>query len=196
MSGRIEESGGTARAADRRPRRLVGRPHPAGAQGRGGLPQRALPRPPTRRCGRPRPAQPHAAGGRARHPPRLLRRGSRHRDDEHLYGDLDRPGGLRARGGGLRDELRRGAARPAGGGRARPAGLGSRFHRPAQRLALGLAACRRPDVPVAHVRADRRGVLGADPRARRRRGGPAPDRDDLRHAEREGGHGGCSRCRA
>ena len=47
-------------------------------------------------------------------PRALPRRRRRHHDDEHLHGDLDRPGRLRARGRGLRDERR--AAR---GSRAR-----------------------------------------------------------------------------
>ena len=40
----------------------------------------------------------------------VLRRRRRHHDDEHLHRDLDRPGRLRARGSGLRDERRRRAA--------------------------------------------------------------------------------------
>ena len=73
--------------------------------------------------------------------------------------------------------------------------MGGRFDRPAQRLALGVAARRRPDVPLAHVRPGRRDLRGADSRARRGRRRPAPDRDDLRHAEREGRRRRCARRR-
>ena len=121
---------------------------------RRGLPRRALPRPPARRRRRPRPAQPDAAGHRARRPPRVPRGRRRHHDDEHLHGDVDRPGRLRARGRGLRDERRGRAARPAGGRRGRRP-LRRRLGRPAERHALALAAGRRPGVPRGHVRRGR-----------------------------------------
>ena len=53
--------------------------------------------------------------------------------------------------------------------------------------ALDLPQGRGPRVPDDHVRPADGGLRGADPRARRRRRRRAPDRDDLRHAEREGG---------
>ena len=90
--------------------------HGAGARPRG-LPRHAVRRPPGRRHRRPRRAQPDAARLRRRGPPALPRRGRRHHDDEHVHRHLDRPGGLRARALGLRDERRRRSHRP-GGGRA------------------------------------------------------------------------------
>ena len=49
---------------------------------------------------------------------RALPRGRRrHHDDEHVHGDVDRPGRLRARGARLRDERRGRADRARGGGR-------------------------------------------------------------------------------
>ena len=101
-----------ARRADRRARRRVGRADPA------------------RRCAARRTTAASASATTratspgdpdllnltrpevvARHPPRLPRRRRRHHDDEHLHGDLDRPGRLRARGRRLRDERRGRAAR-------------------------------------------------------------------------------------
>ena len=104
----------------------------------------------------------------------------------------DRPGRLRARGGRRRDEPRgrpARAARPPTSGRRgrRAAPLRRRLGRAAQRLALALAARRRPRVPRRDLRRGRRGVRRADARAPRGRRRPAPDRDRLRHAEREGG---------
>ena len=58
--------------------------------------------------------------------------GRRHRDDEHVHRDVDRSGGLRARGGGLRHERRRRAARARG--RRRP--VRRRLCRAAQHHAL------------------------------------------------------------
>ena len=46
---------------------------------------------------------------------------------------------------------------------------------------------RRPRLPRLDLRRGRRGVRAPDPGPARGRGGPAPDRDRLRHAEREGG---------
>ena len=126
-------------------------------------------------------------------PRRLLRRRRRHHDDEHVHRDVDRPGRLRARGRRLRAERRRGADR-ARGGRPRPLrrGLG----RPAQRHAVAQPARRRPRLPHAHVRPGGGDLRRADARPRRRRRRPAADRDDLRHAEREGGARGRTRGRA
>ena len=87
---------------------VVGRPPPEPRAHRGRLPRRALRVASARRAERPGPAEPDAAGHRARDPRRVLRGRRRHHDDEHVHGDVDRPGGLRARGRGVRDE-RRGA---------------------------------------------------------------------------------------
>ena len=178
-------------AAHRRSRRLVGRaPAARGARG-GGLPRRVVPRPQPRRRRRPGPAQPDAAGPDLAHPRRVLRGRRRHRDDEHVHGDDDRPGRLRPRRGRRRgDEPRGRAARACGRGRVagqdgEPA-LRRRLRRAAQRLALAVAEGRRPRVPRRDLRRGRRGVRAPDAGAARRRRRPAPDRDGLRHAEREG----------
>ena len=155
------------------------------ARGRG-LPGRALRRPPARGCRRPRPAEPDAARRRPRHPPPLPGGGRRHHDDEHVHRDLDRPGGLRARGRRPRAERRRRTAGPPGCGRGRRP-LRRRVAGAAERDALALAEGRRSGLPRRHVRPGRRVVRRADPRPARGRRRPAPDRDDLRHAEREGG---------
>ena len=70
---------------------------------------------------------------------------------------------------------------------SREAAVRGRFGRPAQRHALAVAARRRPRVPGGHVRPGAGGVRGAGRRAPGRRRRPSADRDDLRHAEREGG---------
>ena len=124
-------------------------------------------------------------GGRARHPPTLLRGRRRHRDDEHVHRDAHRPGRLRARRSRARDEPRGRAARA----RASPtssAGFVAGLGRPAQRHALALAEGRRPGVPRGHVRRGARGVRASRCGARRGRRRHPADRDDLRHAEREG----------
>ena len=61
-----------------------------------------------------------------------------------------------------------------------------RLARPAQHHPLTQPAGRRPRLPHAHLRAGGRGLRRADPRARGRRRRPAADRDDLRHAQRQG----------
>ena len=78
-----------------------------------------------------------------------------------------------------------GRAHRTRGGRPRP--LRRRLGRSAERHAVAQPARRRPVVSHAHVRPDRRELRRADPRPARRRRRPAADRDDLRHAEREGG---------
>ena len=122
----------------------------------------------------------------------VLRGGRGHRDDEHLHGDVDRAGRLCAPGRGRGHEPRR---RPAGASRrrrldgayARQAALRRGLGRPAERHALALTEGRGPCVPRSHVRPGAGRVRGADPGAARRRRRPAAHRDDLRHAEREGG---------
>ena len=78
--------------------------------------------------------------------------------------------------------LAREAADRAGGERFVAGSVG-----PAERDALALAQGRRPRLPRRDVRRGRRGLRGADAGAPRRRRRPAAHRDDLRHAEREGG---------
>ena len=166
-------------------------PAARGARG-GGLPRRVVPRPQPRPGRRPGPAQPHAARADLPHPRRVLRRRRRHRDDEHVHGDDDRPGRLRARRRGRRGDEPRGRAARARcrgrvGGEDRQPALRRRLGRAAQRLAVAVPEGRRPRLPRRDVRRGRRGVRAPDPGAARGRRRPAPDRDRLRHAEREGG---------
>ena len=175
----------------------MGRAHPPPRILRGGVPRRALRRAHARRQGRPGSPEPDRARDRRRDPRRVLRGGRRHRNHEHLHGDVDRPGRLRARRCGGRDEprgraprarRRRRLDRTNTGQAALRRGLG----RPAQCHALPLAEGRRRGIPGRDVRRGAVRLRGADPRAARRRRRPPPDRDDLRHAERQGG----DRCRA
>ena len=69
----------------------------------------------------------------------------------------------------------------------RRAALRRRLAGAAQPDALALAEGGRPRLPGGHVRPGARELRRAGSRPRRRRRRPAPDRDDLRHAEREGG---------
>ncbi len=95
-------------------------------------------------------------------------------------------------GRSCRDEPRRRAARPARGRRvdeayAREAALRRRLARPAERHALALSACRGRRVPSGDLRSGARDVRGAGRCSARRRRRPAHGRDDLRHAQRQGG---------
>ena len=144
-----------------------------------------------------------AAAGDRGHPFRLCdgRRG--HSGDEHLLLDLDRPGRLRHAGGRLRTQPRWRAARAAGGDEGGTADGKRRF------VAGALGPTNRtaslsPDVNNPGYRAvtfdDLRDRLWrADPRPDRRRRRPHPDRNDLRHAERQSGdlrlRGGLRRAR-
>ena len=62
-----------------------------------------------------------------------------------------------------------------------------RRHRPDEPDGVDLAGRERPDDAELHVRRARRGVLRAVRRPRGRRRGHPHHRDDLRHAERQGG---------
>ena len=89
---------------------------------------------------------------------------------------------------GLEDavyEMNLAGARIAREARRRP--LRRRLGRAAERHALAQPEGRRPVVPHAHLRRGQGRLRRADARARRGRRRPAPARDDLRHAEREGG---------
>ena len=160
----------------------MGRPPPVERPVRGGLPRRALRGPPSRSAQQPRSAEHHAAGRRAEGARVVLRGRGGHRDDEHVHRDVDRTGGLRARGGGLRHERRRRPARARGRRRPVRRGLG----RAVEHHALAQPARRRAGVSHAHVRPGGRGLQRADSRPRRRRRRPAADRDDLRPAQLQG----------
>ena len=150
---------------------------------------------------RSRSPEPHASGDRRRHPPRVLRGERRHRDDEHVHGDAHRPGRLRARGGGGRDEPRGRTHRAQGCGRveradARQTALRRGLGRAVERLALALAARRRARVPRGDVRSGSRRLRGADRGVAGRGCRPAHDRDGLRHPERQGRARRCAGRRA
>ena len=155
----------------------------AGARG-GGVPRRPVPRPPARRRRQPGPPQPHPAGRRARHPSRVLRGGRRHRHDEHVHGDArsarpttscrTSPRRCRTRARGSHARWRRSRRHRR------------RLRRAAQRLALALAAVDDPAYRAATFDEVVEAYARADPRAARRRRRPAPHRDRLRHAQREG----------
>ena len=74
-----------------------------------------------------------------------------------------------------------------GGDRCVRGPLRRRLRGPAERDALPVPQGRGRGVPHGHVRPGVRGVRRADPRTPRRRRRPPADRDDLRHAELEGG---------
>ena len=124
-----------------------------------------------------------------------LPRGRRgHPQHELVHRDADRPGRLRLRPGDRPRAQRRGRApgprrrRRRRSGRARPAALRRRLARSDQPDRLDELGRRRSGRPQRHVG----GARGRLPRIGRRpargwRGHPA-HRDDLRHAQREGGH--------
>ena len=131
-----------------------------------------------------------AAADRRRDPSRIPRRRRGHHRDEHVHGEPFLAGRLRAEELGARNQPGRGADRAPGRGRVhradRQGDVRGRRARPdeshgvavAERQRSGLSQHRfRPacgDLPRRCTRADRR----------RRRS--AADRDDLRHAERQG----------
>ena len=104
-----------------------------------------------------------------------------------------RSGGLRARGRGPRHE-RRGCRLARAGGRRGRRPLRRRLARPAERHALALAEGRRPAFR-RHLRRRVNAVRGADRRAREGGVDLLLDRDDLRHAEWQGGDRGRARGR-
>ena len=131
-----------------------------------------------------------AAGRGARHPPRIFPRRRRHRLDQYVFLDPHRAGRLRHGRDRLGTERRRRAARPRSGaarpGRGRPRALRRRRARPDQPHRLDLAGRLQSRLSRHHLRriAARLCRAGARPSRRRRR--CAADRDDLRHAQRQG----------
>ena len=143
-------------------------------------------------AGQQRPPDPDPAGG-DRGDPLPLRHGRRrHHRDQHLLLDRDRPGRLRHGEAGLRAEPPR-----------RAAGAARRPTAPRPRTASAASSPGRSGRPTAPPRSRRTSTTRASApsasttcalayaeqiaRADRRRRGPDPDRDDLRHAERQGG---------
>ena len=124
----------------------------------------------------------------------LSRGGRRPHDHEHLHCDEHRPGRLRPRRSRARAQPRRGAFGARGGRRLcaknTNSALRRRLDRAAQRDALALPEGRRSLLSTRLVRRGARGLRRADRRSRRGRGRPAPRRDRLRHAERQGGDRG------
>ncbi|CAA9364431.1 MAG: 5-methyltetrahydrofolate--homocysteine methyltransferase, partial [uncultured Nocardioidaceae bacterium] len=181
-----------ARAADPRARRRHGHRHPAGPPGRGRLPRRALRGLAERRAGQQRPAQHHPARDHRRHPPRVPRGRRRPDRDQHLQRHHHLAERLRHAGARLRAQRRLGpAGAPRGRRHDRPhagqAALRRRRHRPDQPHRVHLARRERPRRPQRHLRRAGGGLPRAGQRPGRRRLGPAADRDDLRHAQRQGG---------
>ena len=148
-----------------------------------------------------RPARPHPARRDARHPPRLLparvptssrrtrsrapasRRATTARTD--VIHDMNVAAARVAREAADEAHGRDGRPRFVAGAR-----------RADQHDAVDVAARRGPRLPVDHLRRPRRRLRGTDRRVDRGRRRPPADRDDLRHAERQGGHrGGTSRAR-
>ena len=74
--------------------------------------------------------------------------------------------------------------------RAAAAAIRGRLGRPAERDAVDVGAGRRPGVPRGDLRRGVRRLCRADARARRGRRRSVPDRDRVRHAQREGGDRG------
>ena len=128
----------------------------------------------------------------ARHPPRVPRGRRRPARDQHLQRHGDLAGRLRHVRPGLRAERGLAPGSPARvrrDDRAHPgqAALRRRRDRPDQPDGVDLARRQRPRRPQRHLRRAGRGLPGAGRRPGRRRRGRAADRDDLRHAERQGG---------
>ncbi len=121
----------------------------------------------------------------------VLPRRRRHRLDQHVLLDVDRAGRLRHAGHRLRAELRGRAAgarrRDHRRERGRPQALRRGRDRADQPHRVDLAGCLQSGLPRHHVRPVARSLCRADARPARRRRGPAADRDDLRHAQRQGG---------
>ena len=97
------------------------------------------------------------------------------------YGMAEIAHELNAEGARLAREAARDRA-----GRGRPAAFRRRRHRPNQPHRVDLARCAEPELPRRHLRraAHRLCRTGARPSRRRRR--HSADRDDLRHAQRQG----------
>ena len=176
---------GASGPAGRGARRSLGHDAAGRRADPGGLPRRAVPGPPARRDRRPGPAEPDPARRHPRRAPAVPGGGRGHHHDEHVHRDEHRPGRLRAAAAGAGDEpAGRRAGAPGRGRGGRP--FRRRFDRPAERHAVAVPAGGGSRVPGGVVRRGPRRVRRADPGAGRRRRRPAADRDDLRHAQREG----------
>ncbi len=117
--------------------------------------------------------------------PAVPGRGRGHHHHQHLHRHQHRPGRLRPAAAGPGDEP---AGRPAGpaGGRRGGRPVRGRLGRAAERHPVAVAAGGGPGLPGGLLRPGPLGLRGADPGAGRGRRRPAADRDDLRHAERQG----------
>ncbi len=171
----------------------------------GGFPQRAASRTGRRDLkGNNDLSDADAARGRARHPSALFRGRRRHRRDQHLLLDLDRPGRLRHAGARARAQRRGRSPRARSGDARREARTAARASSPAP-WARRTAPPR--SRPTSTIRASApspsticASAYGEQARAPRRGRRPSSDRrDDLRHAERQGGalrdRGGVRRAR-
>ena len=145
---------------------------------------------PRRRHRRSRPAQPRRGRTSSLDVHRALPRGRRgHHDDEHLHRDerSARPT-TRSRASVREHEPRGRAARPRGRRRVRRPFVAGSVGPLNVTLSLSPQG-RRPGLPRGHASTRGRAAYAEQMQAlRRRRRRPAADRDDLRHAEREGRH--------
>src|SRR5581483_5768635 len=105
------------------------------------------------------------------------------------------PGRLRNRAPRLRHQPGRRSDRARGLRRVRPGPVRRRLGRPHEPDPVAFPSGERPRVPHADLRRAPRQLRRGRPRARRWRGGSPARRDDLRHAEREGGDRGGARGR-
>ena len=142
--------------------------------------------------GQQRPADPDAAGRDPRDPPALFPRRRRHRRDQHLLRHRRSPRPTTACEAIVYELNREGArlAREAarrGRDGGRPPPLRRRRARADQPHALDLAGRQQSGLPRRHLRRAARRLRRAGARADRRRRRHHPDRDDLRHAQRQGG---------
>jgi len=180
-----------AAAAHPRDRRRHGHDDPGLPAEGGRLPRYALRRLAARPAWTQRPADAHAACDHPRHPRGVSRCGRGRPRDQLLQ--LERPLARRLRHGahGARAVGGLGAPGALGGGRlrgghARAAPLRGRRPRPHQPHHLALARRERSRLPLGDLRRAGEGLHRVHRRPARWRRRPDPDRDDLRHAEREG----------
>ena len=184
----------TADRPHRHPRRRDGHHDPAPPARGARLPRRSFRRSRHRSQGQQRRARADAARRHRRHPPPVSRRRRRHHRDEHVQRERRLAGRLRARGAGLRPQSRRRArlARAAADEFMREIPDSRRFVAgsigPTNRTLSISPDVEQPGVPHHHVRRDEGRLRRSGPRPHRRRRRSAPDRDDHRRAQHQGGH--------
>ena len=180
------------RGAHPRARRILGRPDPGALAERGGLPRRALRRAPLVAARRHRRAVPDRARGRRGLAAEYLEAGADILTTNTFtattiaQADYDMQAtSPRSTSTGAR--LSREARGPLRGRRSRGAALGRRLDRADQPDALALARRRGSGRARGRLRRGLRRLPPAGARAARGRRRHLPGRDDLRHAQRQGG---------